>query len=155
MPSHVDQKRLALEAALLMVERIENLARLLDVTKTFAGDAEGGGNWLSLLRINGDQTDFFAKHPALRSIASISIIGIVCVFIMSQTLEPYLFRWLITNRTKKGFAPMTLVGILRTGFTYGLFVLGALVLTAIGFVFRLVPFGKKKIKMTPLIGETE
>lgn len=89
----------------------------------------------------------FAKHPALRSIASISIIGIVCVFIMSQTLEPYLFRWLIANRTKKGFAPMTWVGILRTGFTYGLFVLGALALTLIGFVFRLIPFGKKKIKI--------
>ena len=46
------------------MERIENLARLLDVTKTFAGDAEGGGNWLSLLRINGDQSAFFAKHAA-------------------------------------------------------------------------------------------
>jgi uncharacterized alpha-E superfamily protein len=45
------------------MERIENLARLLDVTKTFA-DAEGGRNWLSLLRINGDQAAFFAKHPA-------------------------------------------------------------------------------------------
>jgi uncharacterized alpha-E superfamily protein len=46
------------------MERIENLARLLDVTKTFAGDAEGGRNWLSLLRINGDQAAFFAKHAA-------------------------------------------------------------------------------------------
>ena len=44
------------------MERIENLARLLDVTKTFARDAEGGRNWLSLLRINGDQAAFFAKH---------------------------------------------------------------------------------------------
>ena len=46
------------------MERIENLARLLDVTKTFAGDAEGGRNWLSLLRINGDEAAFFAKHAA-------------------------------------------------------------------------------------------
>jgi uncharacterized alpha-E superfamily protein len=44
------------------MERIENLARLLDVTKTFAGDAEGGRNWLSLLRINGDEGAFFEKH---------------------------------------------------------------------------------------------
>ena len=44
------------------MERIENLARLLDVTKTFAGDAEGDSNWLSLLRINGDRAAFFAKH---------------------------------------------------------------------------------------------
>jgi uncharacterized alpha-E superfamily protein len=46
------------------MERIENLARLLDVTKTFAGDVEGGRNWLSLLRINGDQAAFFAKYAA-------------------------------------------------------------------------------------------
>jgi uncharacterized alpha-E superfamily protein len=46
------------------MERIENLARLLDVTKTFARDAEGGRNWLSLLRINGDEAEFFARHAA-------------------------------------------------------------------------------------------
>jgi len=46
------------------MERIENLARLLDVTKTFAGDSEAGRNWLSLLRINGDEAAFFEKHAA-------------------------------------------------------------------------------------------
>jgi uncharacterized alpha-E superfamily protein len=53
------------------MERIENLARLLDVTKTFAGDAEGGRNWLSLLRINGDESAFFEKHsmPEAASVA--------------------------------------------------------------------------------------
>ena len=54
------------------MERIENLARLLDVTKTFARDAEGGRNWLSLLRINGDaaavlrQARRRPKRPAWR-----------------------------------------------------------------------------------------
>ncbi|MBL0741291.1 trifunctional MMPL family transporter/lysophospholipid acyltransferase/class I SAM-dependent methyltransferase [Chryseolinea lacunae] len=89
----------------------------------------------------------FAKHPALRSIAAISIIGIVCVFVMAQTLEPFLFRWLITNRTKKGFTPMTWAGIFRTTFTYGFFVTGAFVLTLIGFVLRLIPVGKKSIRI--------
>ena len=68
----------------------------------------------------------FAQHPALRSIASIAIIGIVCVFIMSQTIEPYLFNVLITNRTKKGFTPMTWAGMLRTFLTYFFFVSGAM-----------------------------
>ncbi len=44
------------------MERIENVARLLDVTKTFAGEGEAGRNWLALLRINGDGPAFFAKH---------------------------------------------------------------------------------------------
>src|SRR4051794_12059142 len=51
------------------MERIENLARLLDVTKTFARDIEGRRNWLSLLRINGDQAEFFAKHPTAEAVA--------------------------------------------------------------------------------------
>ena len=54
------------------MERIENLARLLDVTKTFARDDAGGGrNWVSLLRINGDAEGFFAKYdvPEATSVA--------------------------------------------------------------------------------------
>ena len=89
----------------------------------------------------------FAKHPALRSIASISIIGIVCVFVMSQTLEPFLFRRLITNRTRKGFTPMTWAGMSRTLFTYSGFVLGAAVLTVIGLLIRAIPFRRKKLKL--------
>ena len=88
----------------------------------------------------------FAKHPALRSIASISIIGIVCVFVMSQTLEPFLFRRLITNRTRKGLTPMTWAGMLRTLFTYSYFVFGAVVLTIVGIVIRLIPFGRRGLK---------
>jgi uncharacterized protein len=88
----------------------------------------------------------FAEHPALQSIAAISIIGIGCVFIMSQTIEPFLFRWLVTSRIKKGFTPMTFHGIFRTTFTYCLFVFGAMVLTITGLIFRLIPFGKKIVK---------
>jgi uncharacterized alpha-E superfamily protein len=53
------------------MERIENLARLLDVTRTFAREGEGGRNWLSLLRINGDEEGFFANHaaPEARAVA--------------------------------------------------------------------------------------
>ena len=50
------------------MERIENVARLLDVTKTFAGEAEAGSNWLSLLRINGDAQAFFVKHSVADAI---------------------------------------------------------------------------------------
>lgn len=89
----------------------------------------------------------FAKHPALRSIASISIIGIVCVFIMSQTIEPFLFRLLITDRIRKGFTPMTWAGMLRTVFIYTLFVAGALTLTILGLLFKAIPVGRKRIRV--------
>jgi uncharacterized alpha-E superfamily protein len=46
------------------MERIENLARLLDVTKTFAHDDGEGRTWLAILHINGDEPSFFARHRA-------------------------------------------------------------------------------------------
>ncbi len=42
------------------IERIENLARLLDVTKTFTHD---DSDWLTILRINGDAIDFHKRYP--------------------------------------------------------------------------------------------
>jgi len=44
------------------MERIENLGRMLDVTNTFARDADDTRNWLSILRINGDLDEFQKKH---------------------------------------------------------------------------------------------
>jgi uncharacterized alpha-E superfamily protein len=44
------------------MERIENLARLLDVTKTYARDEGDGRTWRAILRINGDEQGFLARH---------------------------------------------------------------------------------------------
>lgn len=44
------------------IERIENMARILDVTNTFARDADDTSNWLSIPRINGDLEAFYKKH---------------------------------------------------------------------------------------------
>ena len=44
------------------MERIENMARILDVTNTFARDADDTRNWLSIPRINGDLEAFNKKH---------------------------------------------------------------------------------------------
>jgi uncharacterized alpha-E superfamily protein len=44
------------------MERIENLARVLDVTRTFARDGDDGPSWVAVVRINADEQSFFAKH---------------------------------------------------------------------------------------------
>jgi len=46
------------------MERIENTARILDVTNTFARDADDTRNWLSIPRINGDLEAFHKKHSS-------------------------------------------------------------------------------------------
>jgi uncharacterized protein len=97
--------------------------------------------------ISGLGVLIFAKHPALRSIAAISIIGIVCVFLMSLILQPYFFRALISDRTKRGLPPVTLLGAFKTFYTYFFFAIGSFLLTFIGLILKLIPFQKEKIRL--------
>lgn len=90
----------------------------------------------------------FAKHPALRSIAFISVTGILCVVVMSQVLIPFLFSLLIKNRVKNNFFPWTAWSWLRSMFALIYFVIGLILLTVIGWIMvYLNPFGKEKGKL--------
>jgi len=89
----------------------------------------------------------FAKHPALKSIAFISIIGICCVVIMAQILIPFLFNILVRNRTNKKRFPWTFTGLLKSVFAFAYFVTGCIILTILGFLFKLNPFGKERGKL--------
>lgn len=90
----------------------------------------------------------FAKHPALRSIALIAVIGITCVVVISQVLIPFLFNWLITNRVKKGQRPpWTLKGWSLSMFAFAYYATGALLLTGVGIILtRINPFNIEKGK---------
>lgn len=44
------------------MERIENLARILDVTETFGRTGGGAHGWLSIVQINADEERFFERH---------------------------------------------------------------------------------------------
>lgn len=86
-----------------------------------------------------------AKHPALRSIAFISVTGLVCVLFISQTLQPFLFNWFIQNRADKKFLPFTLWSFLKSVFAFTYFFVGSLVLTVLGVILtKLWPFNRKK-----------
>ncbi len=45
-----------------LVERAENLARILEVNETFSRDRRGSRNWLSIVQLNADEARFFGKH---------------------------------------------------------------------------------------------
>jgi 1-acyl-sn-glycerol-3-phosphate acyltransferase len=90
----------------------------------------------------------FAKHPALRSIAIISIIGMLCVVFIAQTLIPFLFSLLITNRVSHKKFPWTFFSYSKSIFSYIYFSFGALLLTISGAILiRLNPFDKEKGKL--------
>lgn len=89
----------------------------------------------------------FAKHPALRSIALVSVIGIFSILLVSQTIQPLLFNFLIQNRTDKKQHPFTLWSFSKTIFAFCYYVIGCTLLTIIGFILtKCIPFAKDQMK---------
>lgn len=51
----------------------------------------------ALIMFIGIGTLIFAQHPALRSLAQVTIIGMFCVVLTAWFLPPFIFRWLVTK----------------------------------------------------------
>ena len=70
----------------------------------------------------------FAKHPALKSIALISVLGLGVVVLVAYTVQPLLFRLLVTSQTRRGDFPYTLGALLKTAFVFLLFLAGCILI---------------------------
>lgn len=91
----------------------------------------------------------FAKHPALQSIGLITIIGMFCVLLVANTIQPLLMKWLIEKKGKKRVVPMTFVDVIITSIAFTLFIIGCISLTIIGFLFfKILPIRSKRLKYT-------
>ncbi len=89
----------------------------------------------------------FARHPALRSIAFISITGILSVVLVAQVLIPFLFRFLITNRIQNGHFPWTAAGLFKSVFSLSYFALGSWIVTIIGlFLLKWNPWAGSRAR---------
>ncbi len=47
------------------MERVENLARILEVTETFVRHGADQSGWLSIVQINADEKRFLEKHDTV------------------------------------------------------------------------------------------
>ena len=89
----------------------------------------------------------FAKHPALRSLAFISITGILSVVLIAQVLIPFFFDFLIRNRIRNRYFPWTAAGLFKSVFSLSYFAFGSMLVTILGFfLIKLNPFGKSRAK---------
>ena len=70
-----------------------------------------------------------ARHPALRSLAAVTVVGMFTVVAMAYYLPPLVFRFLTTKKGKQRKIPWTLGQSLRTGFIFVVFLLAMLGLT--------------------------
>lgn len=102
----------------------------------------------ALTNIVGIGVLIFAEHPALKSIAAITIIGMCTVLFISFIVQPLFYNFLILNRRKRNLLPYTAINLLITFIGFLIFSLGSFLLTLFGFIlFNLIPVPKKKKKL--------
>ncbi|MCF6223047.1 MAG: 1-acyl-sn-glycerol-3-phosphate acyltransferase [Flavobacteriaceae bacterium] len=86
----------------------------------------------------------FAKHPALKSISILSLIGILITVLVTFTIQPLLFRIFIVNRAKNGFSPIKIRSFLYAIFTLLIYGLGGMFLSILSItILPLIPIAKK------------
>ena len=86
----------------------------------------------------------FAKHPALKSISILSLIGILITVLVTFTIQPLLFRIFVINRAKKGFSPIKIRSFFYAIFTLLIYGLGGIFLSILSItILPLVPIVKK------------
>ncbi|MDR0811679.1 MAG: 1-acyl-sn-glycerol-3-phosphate acyltransferase [Paludibacter sp.] len=88
-------------------------------------------------------TLIFAKHPAMRSLAELTIVGMISVVICAWLLPPLIYRWLVYRKGKNRLMPITLWNLVKTVFAFFIFILCSIVITLAGF-FILTIGGKTK-----------
>ncbi|MCQ2226962.1 MAG: MMPL family transporter [Bacteroidales bacterium] len=81
----------------------------------------------------------FAEHPGCKSIGMLSIFGLVAVILTSYTVQPILFRILVTNASKKGH-PYTLFTLMRSAFFYSMFLFGCILGYIVLGAILILPF---------------
>lgn len=75
-----------------------------------------------------------ARHPAMRGLAEVTIVGMAVVVAMAYTLPPLVFNFLTRARGVKRRFPVTAASIARTIVVYAYFAVFGAVLVAVGFV---------------------
>ena len=87
----------------------------------------------------------FAKHPALKSISIVSIIGIVSAMLIAFAVQPLLFKFFVTFRTKKGLAPLKVRTFLHAMILFIFYGVGGMLLSLFSItILPLIPISKKK-----------
>lgn len=88
----------------------------------------------------------FAQHPALKSIALMSIIGILSVIFITFTMLPRVFRWLVAYSGGLRTRPINFIDFIFSFWALFVFVSGSLVLSLTSLILPLIPIADSKKK---------
>ncbi len=88
-----------------------------------------------------------AKHPALKSIAVMSVIGVLIVVLLSFVLQPFFFGWLVYNKNNLRKRPVTFLDVVFSLVSLIYFLVMALVLNILVLLLMVLPFPVEKKKL--------
>lgn len=89
---------------------------------------------------------FLAKHPALQSIAAVSVIGILSAVVISVTIVPVLFSALVYSNGQRRVEPVSLMSFLVSIIAFLMFLAGSALLTMLIPVLMILLIGRKRVK---------
>lgn len=82
----------------------------------------------------------FAKHPALKSISIIAIIGIFSALLITFIIQPLVFHFFVTSRVNKGKAPFQLRSFLHGILSFCYYGLGGILVSLFSLtIMRILP----------------
>ncbi|RXM43321.1 1-acyl-sn-glycerol-3-phosphate acyltransferase [Flavobacterium sp. YO64] len=86
----------------------------------------------------------FAKHPALRSISSVSLIGVFAALIITFIFYPILFKLFLSNRPKNGNPPFQLRTFIHGVISFFYYGMGGILMSIFSFIIMpILPLSKK------------
>lgn len=86
----------------------------------------------------------FAKHPALKSISLIAIIGIFSALLMTFIIQPLVFNFFVTRRVKNGQPPFEIKRLIHSTLSFIYYGLGGFLLSIISVtLIKILPIPKK------------
>jgi 1-acyl-sn-glycerol-3-phosphate acyltransferase len=89
----------------------------------------------------------FAGHPALKSISSVSLIGVFAALVITFIFYPILFRFFLSHRVKKGKSPFEFRTLIHSILSFIYYGLGGFLLSLFSLLFINILPAKKKWKM--------
>ncbi len=89
----------------------------------------------------------FAKHPAMRSLAELTIVGMISVLMCAYLFPPLIFRYLTTKKEKVRIMPITIWNWLKTVFSFLFFFVSSIIVTVFGFFIVTLGGNSKKRKL--------
>ncbi len=127
------------------------------ITRGLLRRYKAGGNDLSTYRVSvllsvittilGIGVLLLAKHPALQSIAVMSVIGVLIVVLLSFVLQPFLFGWLVSAKGTPRKRPVTFLDFSFSLLSLLYFIIMTATLNLFVLVLMLIPAPKEKKKL--------